>query len=150
MGAQQLAVHEVVAVNTAAASENKIHDASIARKLGYHEAVVPGATIYGYMAHIPVARWGHAWLQCGEAECRFRRPVYDGASVRMTAIEENNRLALSVENAGIQCATGYASCVTIDRPPVESTRYQRVCLRTSGQWQVRQALRWEHAWGLHL
>ena len=116
MGAQQLAVHEVVAVNTAAASENKIHDASIARKLGYHEAVVPGATIYGYMAHMPVARWGHAWLQCGEAECRFRRPVYDGAIVRVTAIEENNRLALSVESAGIQCATGYAF-VRDDRPP---------------------------------
>jgi acyl dehydratase len=116
MGAQQLAVHEVVAVNTAAASENKIHDASIARKLGYHEAVVPGATIYAYMAHIPVARWGHAWLQCGEAECRFRRPVYDGAIVRVTAIEENNRLALSVESAGIQCGTGYAF-VRDDRPP---------------------------------
>jgi acyl dehydratase len=115
MGSQQLAAYEVVAFNTAAASENKIHDASIARELGYHGAVVPGATIYAYMAHIPVARWGYAWLECGEAECRFRKPVYDGAIVRVTASEESNGLKLCVESAGVQCATGHAS-IGEDRP----------------------------------
>ncbi len=108
MGTQALSAHEVVAFNTAATSENKIHDDPIARALGYHGALVPGATVYAYMTHMPVARWGLAWLERGEAECRFRKPVYDGAIARVTAIEQSNGLALSVESAGLQCATGYA------------------------------------------
>jgi hypothetical protein len=36
---------------------------------------VPGVAVYAYMAHMPVARWGRAWLENGIAECRFRKPV---------------------------------------------------------------------------
>ncbi len=108
MDRQGPAVYEVVAFNTAAASENKIHDDSIARGLGYDGALVPGATLYAYMAHMPVAHWGRAWLESGEMECRFRKPVYDGAMARVTASEENNGLVMAFESAGIQCATGRA------------------------------------------
>ncbi|MGA2894975.1 MAG: hypothetical protein ABSE22_19080 [Xanthobacteraceae bacterium] len=108
MGSQELAAHEVVAFNIAAASENKIHDDSIARRFGFNGALVPGVAIYAYMAHLPVTRWGRAWLECGEAECRFRKPVYDGDIARVTAAEENGGLALAVDCTGIQCATGHA------------------------------------------
>jgi acyl dehydratase len=74
------AAYEVRAFNTAAASENKIHDDAVARRFGFHGALVPGVEVYAYMAHMPVARWGRAWLESGAAECRFRKPVYDGAS----------------------------------------------------------------------
>jgi hypothetical protein len=63
-----------------------------------------------------VARWGRAWLERGKAECRFRKPVYDGAIARVTAVEENNELLLSVESGGVQCATGRAF-MPEDRPP---------------------------------
>ena len=108
MGTQELAAHEVVAFNIAAASENKIHDDSIARRFGFNGALVPGVAVYAYMAHMPVARWGRAWLERGEAECRFRKPIYDGGIARVTAAEENGGLTLSVDCAGIQCATGHA------------------------------------------
>ena len=88
-----------IAVNTAAASENKIHDDAVARRFGFHGALVPGAEVYAYMAHLPVARWGRAWLEGGAAECRFLKPVYDGAVARVTASGEDGGLGLSVEVA---------------------------------------------------
>src|SRR5580704_10637878 len=101
-----LALYEVSAFNTAAASENKIHDDSIARGFGFSGALVPGVEVYAYMAHLPVARWGRAWLQSGAAECRFFKPVYDGALAQVTAEAEDDALALRVESAAALCATG--------------------------------------------
>jgi acyl dehydratase len=110
------APYEVKAFNTAAASENKIHDDGVARRFGFHGALVPGVEVYAYMAHVPVARWGRAWLESGAADCRFLKPVYDGAVARVTASEEGGGLALNVESAGERCATGYAFMPS-DRPP---------------------------------
>src|SRR2546422_6612886 len=38
----------------------------------------PYTTLFRSMTHMPVARWGRAWLDHGTAECRFFKPVYDG------------------------------------------------------------------------
>lgn len=103
------AMREVSAYNTAAASDNKIHDDSVARRFGFRGGLVPGVEVYAYMAHMPVARWGRAWLERGSAACRFWKPVYDGAVARITAAEEEGALALAVESAGERCATGQAS-----------------------------------------
>lgn len=100
--------YEVRAFNSAAASENKIHDDSIARRFGFEGALVPGVAVFAYMAHMPVAHWGRAWLERGEAECRFLKPVYDGALVQVTAAEESDGLTLDVESGGAHCATGRA------------------------------------------
>jgi hypothetical protein len=110
------AAYEVRAFNTAAASENKIHDDAVARRFGFHGALVPGVEVYAYMAHLPVARWGRAWLEGGAAECRFLKPVYDGAVTRVTASEENGDLGLSVESGGERCATGHAFMPSDRRP----------------------------------
>lgn len=122
MTVQALAAYEVRAFNTAAASENKIHDDTIARRFGFGGALVPGVVVFAYMAHMPVAQWGRAWLEHGEAECRFRKPVYDGALTRMTAAEEDGGLTLDVESGGIHCATGRATLPARQRqaPPIDS------------------------------
>ena len=103
------AMREVSAYNTATASDNKIHDDSVARRFGFRGGLVPGVEVYAYMAHMPVARWGRAWLERGCADCRFWKPVYDGALARVTATEESGALTLGVESAGERCATGRAS-----------------------------------------
>ncbi len=113
---EQIAAYEVSAFNTATASENKIHDDTTARQFGFHGALVPGVEVYAYMAHIPVARWGRAWLESGEAACRFRKPVYDGAVVRVTATDEFDGLTLCAESAGVCCATGHVSMPSERRP----------------------------------
>ena len=110
------AAREVSAYNTAAASDNKIHDDSVARRFGFRGGRVPGVEVYAYMAHMPVARWGRAWLERGAAECRFWKPVYDGALARITAAEDDGALTLAVESGGERCATGQASMPS--QPPV--------------------------------
>ena len=100
--------YEVRAFNTAVASDNKIHDDAVAQQFGFRGGLVPGVEVYAYLAHIPVARWGRAWLEEGQAECRFLRPVYDGAVARVTAVEENNALELCIESNRVRCATGLA------------------------------------------
>src|SRR5215470_12721764 len=84
MTAAALSPYQVKAVNTATASENKIHDDAVARRFGFGGGLVPGVDVYAYMAHQPVARWGRAWLERGTAECRFQKPVYDGDIATVT------------------------------------------------------------------
>ncbi len=103
-----IAAYEVNALNTATASENKIHDDAMARRFGFRGGLVPGVEVFAYMAHMPVARWGRSWLERGQAECRFLKPVYDGAVARVTAEEDGDALELSVTSAQDQCATGRA------------------------------------------
>jgi hypothetical protein len=102
------AAYEVIAFNTASSSDNKIHEDLVARQFGFRGALVPGVEVYAYMAHVPVARWGRAWLESGQIDCRFLKPVYDGAVARVTATEENDDLVLCVESGRERCATGRA------------------------------------------
>src|SRR5690242_4845445 len=57
-----LAPYRVKAFNTAHDSENKIHDDATAKRFGFGGGLVPGVDVYGYMSHMPVMRWGRAWL----------------------------------------------------------------------------------------
>jgi acyl dehydratase len=102
--------YEVRANNLSRTSENRIHDDEVARRFGFAGALVPGVEVYAYACHPVVACWGRDWLARGAAECRFLKPVYDGAPVRVTAeeAEDGAALALRVESGGTLCATGRA------------------------------------------
>src|SRR6266850_2321704 len=56
-----------------------------------------------------VQAWARAWLECGAAECRFQKPVYDGDIATATATETADGLDLRVDSHGELCATGSAS-----------------------------------------
>ncbi len=100
--------HRVKAYNTAHASENKIHDDAVAKRFGFTGGLVPGVEVHAYMMHLPVERWGRAFLERGVAESRFGSPVYDGEIAEMTAREEGDALVLEVNSQGRKCATGSA------------------------------------------
>jgi len=99
----------VRAVNLSASSENKIHDDTVARRFGFRGALVPGVEVFAYMAHVPVTHFGRAWLEGGQAECRFLKPVYDGDIARVSAAHDGDGLALAVDSNDERCATGRAS-----------------------------------------
>src|SRR6516225_9422519 len=120
MTAAALGPYRVEAFNTAKASENKIHDDAVARRFGFGGGLVPGVDVYAYMAHLPVARWGRAWLERGAAKCRFQKPVYDGEIATVTAVETAEGLDLRVESRGELCAAGHASLPEGPPPPPES------------------------------
>ncbi|MGH7114032.1 MAG: hypothetical protein ACREE9_06010, partial [Stellaceae bacterium] len=105
---QFLGPYQVTAFNTAKDSDNKIHDDAVARRFGFKGGLVPGVEVYAYMTHLPVARWGSAWLERGTAECRLLKPVYDGDEATVTAAETADSLDLRVESRRELCATGRA------------------------------------------
>jgi acyl dehydratase len=113
----ELSPYQVEAFNTSKASENKIHDDTVAQKFGFAGGLVPGAIVYAYMTHLPLERWGRAWLEHGAAECRFGKPVYDGDRATVTGSESDAKLSLSLECRGAVCATATAWLPAAEAPP---------------------------------
>ena len=109
MPASAPAPYRVRAHNTAHASENKIHDDTIARRFGFSGGLVPGVDVYAYMVHAPVRHYGRTWLERGTAACRFVKPVYDREEAVITPELDDGHLALRVESRGVVCATGHAA-----------------------------------------
>src|SRR6266481_2617946 len=101
--------YRVSAYNTSKQSENKIHDDAVARRFGFSGGLVPGVDVMAYMMHIPVAKWGRAFLERGLIEARFVKPVYDGESADVTGEDSDGVLAIQVESRRQLCATGSAS-----------------------------------------
>jgi hypothetical protein len=81
-------MYSVVAHNTAADSENKIHDDHVAAQYGFRGGLVPGVTVYGYMTAPVVQHFGETWLARGAMEVRFLQPVYEGQEVVVNAEED--------------------------------------------------------------
>src|ERR1700691_2075959 len=100
--------YHVSAYNTAKSSENKIHDDATAKRFGFKGGVVGGVYVYSYMSHLPVQRWGRAWLERGTGEARFGKPVYEGDIAEITAVEDADGMSLQVNSGGVLCATGRA------------------------------------------
>src|SRR6201997_5060324 len=105
----RLEAYRVQAYNTAKLSENKMHDDTVAQRFGFSGGLVPGVDVMAYMMHLPVKRWGRAFLEHGLIEARFVKPVYDGEIANVTAEEADGVLSIEVESRGQLCATGSAT-----------------------------------------
>jgi acyl dehydratase len=105
----RLEAYRVSAYNTAKLSENKMHDDTVARRFGFSGGLVPGVDVMAYMLHLPVAKWGRAFLERGLIEARFVKPVYDGETADISGEESDGVLSIEVESRGQLCATGSAS-----------------------------------------
>jgi hypothetical protein len=107
--------YEVVAHNTATDSDNKIHDDTVARRLGFRGGLVPGVDVYAYLTHAPAEAWGLDWLERGTMRARFIAPVYEGDEITVVTVEHVERdggpaVRLEVrDRAGAVCAAGEAS-----------------------------------------
>jgi len=142
----------VSAFNTAKQSENKMHDDAVARRFGFSGGLVPGVEVLAYMLHLPVQRWGRAFLERGLIEARFAKPVYDGETATVTGEEADGALALQVESRGELCAAGTAS-LPARAPAFEIGRYPATAAATQrppigpasfpvGQWLGTAPVSW--------
>jgi acyl dehydratase len=136
--------YRVEAYNTAKLSENKMHDDTVAKRFGFSGGLVPGVDVMAYMMHLPVAKWGRAFLERGLIEARFVKPVYDGELAEVTGEESGGVLSIAVASRGQLCATGTASVpasapsisiaefmetpAVAERRPVSASSYE------PGQW----------------
>src|ERR1041384_3837094 len=131
--------YRVSAYNPSKHSEKKMHDDTVAKRYGFVGGLVPGVDVMAYMMHLPVAKWGRAFLERGLIEARFVKPVYDGELADVTGEESNGVLAIQIESRGELCATGTASlpatapsfslsdfvdvAAVNERKPVDATSY---------------------------
>src|SRR5438094_574746 len=121
----RLETYRIQAYNTSKQSENKIHDDAVARRYGFSGGLVPGVDVMAYMMHMPVAKWGRAFLARGLIDARFVKPVYDGETADVTAEESNGVLSIEVKSQGQLCATGSAS-LPASAPAVSIADYRAV------------------------
>src|SRR5215471_4965624 len=80
-------IFRIRAQNTAADSENKIHDDRVATAYGFRGGLVPGVTVYGYMVPAIIDRFGRAWIEHGAISVRFQSPCYEGETVVVRCTE---------------------------------------------------------------
>ncbi len=114
--------YNVSAYNTAKESENKMHDDTVAKRFGFNGGLVPGVDVMAYMMHLPVKKWGRAFLERGLIEARFVKPVYDGENAVVSGEENDGVLTIAVESRGQVCATGSAS-LPASAPPVAAADF---------------------------
>ncbi|QWG11440.1 hypothetical protein KMZ29_17065 [Bradyrhizobium sediminis] len=121
----RLETYRVQAFNTAKLSENKMHDDTVAKRFGFSGGLVPGVDVMAYMMHMPVAKWGRAFLERGLIDARFVKPVYDGETADVTAAENNGVLSIEVKSRDQLCATGTAS-LPAAAPTISIADYEAV------------------------
>lgn len=104
--------YTTVARNPAADSENRIHADDVARRHGFRGGLVPGVTVYGYIATglLELQGFGQAWADRGEASVRFRSPCYDGD--RVDVRYEGGAEAAADRTVGIEVRVGEEQRVT--------------------------------------
>lgn len=115
--------YTIQAYNVSHASENKIHDDSVAQKLGFSGGLVPGVEVFAYATHLPLQRWGRDFLERGEMTAKFAKPVYDGRMATASAVEAGDGLDILVESEGAACATGHARMPSEPAPTLKLDDY---------------------------
>lgn len=96
----------VRAHNTAADSENKIHDDRVAAAYGFRGGLVPGVTVYGYLIPAVLEQCGSDWLERGGISVRFVAPCYEGEMVLSTC--DGSMVTAAAENGSVY-ASGHVT-----------------------------------------
>lgn len=103
--------------------KGSIHDDEVARARGYKAALIPGAFVYGHVSRLALDAWGEQWAKQGAMSARFRRPVYNGDRivVSASALEDDGtfrRAQVSVRNDdGEEVATGWVAIPHHEQQP---------------------------------
>ena len=115
-----LPIYRVRARNTAAESENKIHDDRVASQYGFRGGLVPGVTVYGYMT-VPLVEFAPEWLERGSMRVRFLEPFYDGDEVIVrTRVNDDLSIGITADrDDGTTCGTATAAIRTAPTQPPE-------------------------------
>jgi acyl dehydratase len=91
--------HQILALNDATESENRIHSDEIAAKYGFTGALVSGVNVFGYMTQPLVRAFGERFLQRGVLDVIFLKPAYQDD-------------LLTVSTAQAETETSKRNCIT--------------------------------------
>lgn len=112
---------QIRAANAAADSENRIHDDRIAAAYGFRGGLVPGVTVFGYMAYAVIRRFGESWLENGSMDVRFFQPFYEGEQVEVEIADlEQGRIKVEAANRAAGTAWTDSAPHDLELPPAQS------------------------------
>jgi hypothetical protein len=101
--------YAVVAHNSSAESDNRIHADDVASKFGFTGGLVAGVDVFAYMTRPAVEKWGALFLDSGAIRARFAQPVYDGDKVDVAGhVDARDHMELRLTARGAACASGEA------------------------------------------
>lgn len=88
---------------------NPIHSTAVAAEYGFRAALVGGVTVYGWCVPTFIELLGEDWLDTGWVEVNFRRPVYPGDEMTVTATLDGGVAAFEMTKAADErCLWGSA------------------------------------------
>ncbi|SCY43158.1 hypothetical protein SAMN05660710_01582 [Paracoccus tibetensis] len=102
--------------------KGSIHEDSVAQRMGYRSALLPGAFVYTYAARLAVSAWGMDWVERGAISTRFRRPVFNGDLLTIAAqsAEPDGSHRLTVTNQlGEEVVTGTLGAPAHETPQAD-------------------------------
>ncbi|MFK7862789.1 MAG: hypothetical protein AB8B95_01040 [Pseudohongiellaceae bacterium] len=79
-----IANQQILALNDAQASENRIHSDDIAEKYGFEGALVSGVNVFGYLTQPLVKTYGEEILSRGMLDVLFMKPAYQDDLLTLT------------------------------------------------------------------
>lgn len=82
---------QILALNDAEDSENRIHSDAIAAKYGFKGALVSGVNVFGYLTQPLVRVYGREFLEHGIMDVVFLKPAY-----------QDNLISIRTENLGAE------------------------------------------------
>ena len=138
-----MATWSVIARNLPEHARNAIHTDAGAHAAGFPRALVAGVTTYAYLTHPPMVTWGLDWVRRGGGEVRFRRPVFDGDTVRCTPRPDDVHVVDALTDEVEQPRATFALFERHDHEPTlrpgELLPTQHIAL--SGEWGSDYGLR---------
>lgn len=139
-----LSPQQILALNDAESSENRIHSDDVAQRYGFSGALVSGVNVFGYLTQPLVRHFGAAFLERGMMDVLFLKPAYQDnlLSIRTENLSQESTLRSHVTSAYNEDGTLLAkleSWLPVDLPEISP----RAAMIPGAEISLRPEISWD-------
>lgn len=139
-----LSPQQILALNDAESSENRIHSDDVAQRYGFSGALVSGVNVFGYLSQPLVRHYGAEFLERGMADVLFLKPAYQDnlLSIRTENLSQESTLRSHVTSAYNEDGTLLAkleSWLPVELPEINP----RAAMTPGAEISSRPEVSWE-------
>lgn len=118
-----IANQQILALNDAQESENRIHSDEIAEKYGFEGALVSGVNVFGYLTQPLVKAFGETFLSKGMMDVLFIKPAYQDDLLtlnteQMKSETSQRNCVTSISNENNKLLAKLESWLPLELPPI--------------------------------
>lgn len=137
---------QILALNDAEDSENKIHSDEIAARFGFKGALVSGVNLFGYLTQSLVRSYGASWLESGMLDVIFLKPAYQDEllNIRTESLSSetgHRNHVTSLYNEEDRLLAKLESWLPNELPPLQ--QYLESSASPLGEPEFRPEISWE-------